>query len=45
LYQQTKTLKRNNLNNAINELIVSLKNSLDILNKQGKEVKKLLAIL
>ena len=45
LYQQTKTLKRNNLNNAINELIVSLKNSLDILNKQSAEVKKLLTIL
>jgi len=45
LHQQTKTLKRNNLNNAISELIESIKNSLDILNKQGVEVKKLLAIL
>lgn len=45
LYQQTKNLKRNNLNNAISELIESIKSSLEILNKQGKEVNKLLTIL
>jgi len=45
LYQQTKNLKRNNLNNAISELIESVKNSLEVLNKQGKEVSKLLSIL
>ena len=45
LHQQTKALKRNNLNNAITELIESVKISLDILSKQGKEVKKLLDIL
>ena len=45
LYQQTKNLKRNNFNNAISELIESIKSSLEILNKQGKEVNKLLTIL
>jgi len=45
LYQQTKALKRNNLNNSITELIESLKNSLEVLSKQSKEVKKLLDIL
>jgi len=45
LHQQTKALKRNNLNNTITELIESVKISLDILSKQGKEVKKLLDIL
>lgn len=45
MYQQTKSLKRNNLNNSIIELKESVKNSLDILENQGKEVQKLLAIL
>jgi len=45
IYQQTKSLKRNNLNSSIIEFKESVKNSLDVLEKQSKEVQKLLSIL